>query len=80
MLIGFLTEHNDSLTRLKTVIERFANSTSTDDLFDAIKKFYRNADRDPRLRDWFRNVDTFTRYTASSLGLTEKFLKENMLT
>lgn len=70
MLIGYLTEHKDSLTRLKTVIERFANSTSTDDLFDAIKKFYKNAENDPRLREWFRNVDTFIRYISlkASLG------------
>ncbi|KAM5439712.1 hypothetical protein MferCBS31731_004469 [Microsporum ferrugineum] len=55
-------------SNLRTVIERFANSTSTDDLFDAIKKFYRNADRDPRLRDWFRNVDTFTRKCLKEQG------------
>ncbi|EFR03238.1 hypothetical protein MGYG_06240 [Nannizzia gypsea CBS 118893] len=55
-------------SNLKTVIERFANSTSTDDLFDAIKKFYRNAENDPRLREWFRNVDTFTRKCLKEQG------------
>ncbi|OAL67889.1 hypothetical protein A7C99_1021 [Trichophyton rubrum] len=67
-LKGYLTEHKDSLTRLKTVIERFANSTSTDDLFDAIKKFYKNAENDPRLREWFRNVDTFIRKCLKEQG------------
>ncbi|EGD90146.1 hypothetical protein H112_02619 [Trichophyton rubrum D6] len=55
-------------SNLKTVIERFANSTSTDDLFDAIKKFYKNAENDPRLREWFRNVDTFIRKCLKEQG------------
>lgn len=47
--------------RFKTLIERFANSTSTDDFFDSLNTIYRDADQDPRLKDWFRNVDTYTR-------------------
>ncbi|KAK2868124.1 hypothetical protein FQN49_003130 [Arthroderma sp. PD_2] len=64
-------DHSDTQkleSNLRTVIERFANSTSSDDLFDAIKKFYRNADKDPRLRDWFRNVDTFIRKCLKEQG------------
>jgi hypothetical protein len=39
------------LTKLKTLIERFANYTSTDDFFDALNNIYRDADRDPELKD-----------------------------
>ena len=49
------------LMRFKTLIERFANSTSADDFFDSLNTIYRDADQDPRLKDWFRNVDTYTR-------------------
>ena len=42
---------DDSLKRaeadLKTLVERFANGTSTNDLFDAINNIYTDADRDP---------------------------------
>ncbi|KAH8599707.1 hypothetical protein B0O99DRAFT_649676 [Bisporella sp. PMI_857] len=37
---------------LKTLIERFANGTSTNDFFDAINQIYRDADRDPELKSW----------------------------
>jgi hypothetical protein len=48
-------------TNLRTLIERFANSTSTDDFFDSLNTIYRDADQDPRLKDWFKNVDTYIR-------------------
>lgn len=37
---------------LKTLIERFANNTSTNDLFDAVNNIYRDADKDPELKTW----------------------------
>lgn len=37
---------------LKTLIERFANNTSTKDLFDSINTIYRDADQDPDLKNW----------------------------
>ena len=45
----------------QTLIERFANHTSLDNLFDSLDNIYRDADRDPELKGWFRNMDTFTR-------------------
>lgn len=51
----------DMLMRLKILIERFANSTSTDDFFDSLNTIYRDADQDPRLKEWFRGVDTYIR-------------------
>ena len=56
------------LTDLKTLIERFANSTSSDDLFDAINAIYRDADRDPELKGWFSNIDAFIRKVLKTEG------------
>ncbi|KAL1997027.1 hypothetical protein VTN49DRAFT_7892 [Thermomyces lanuginosus] len=53
---------------LKTLIERFANSTSTDDLFDSINSVYRDADQDPQLRDWFKAVDSYIRKCLEEQG------------
>jgi hypothetical protein len=53
---------------LKTLIERFANYTSADDLIDAINNIYRDADRDPELKGWFREVDTYIRKCLKETG------------
>ncbi|KAL2860733.1 uncharacterized protein BJX67DRAFT_386370 [Aspergillus lucknowensis] len=53
---------------LRTLIERFANSTSMDDLFDSLENVYRDADKDPELKGWFRNMDTFIRKTLKQQG------------
>ncbi|KAI9816856.1 MAG: hypothetical protein M1827_001501 [Pycnora praestabilis] len=53
---------------LRTLIERFANSTSTDDLFGAINDIYRDADRDPELKGWFRHIDKYTRKCLQEQG------------
>lgn len=50
-------EHN-----LRLLIERFANSTSLDDVFGSLEKIYHDADEDPELRSWFREMNTFIRY------------------
>lgn len=55
-------------TNLRTLIERFANFTSADDLFDALNQIYRDADRDPELKGWFRNIDTYIRRCLQEQG------------
>ncbi|EAW10686.1 uncharacterized protein ACLA_051580 [Aspergillus clavatus NRRL 1] len=55
-------------TNLRILVERFANSTSLDDLFESLDNIYREADRDPELRGWFKNVDTFLRKTLQEQG------------
>lgn len=65
---GFLTQNKTSLTNLKTLIERFANWTSTDDLFDSINMVYRDADQDPELKGWFRRVNTYIRKCLREQG------------
>lgn len=55
-------------TDLKTLLERFANSTSADDLIDSINQMYRDADRDPELKGWFRQVDAYIRKCLKEQG------------
>lgn len=37
---------------LRTLVERFANNTSTSNLFESINTIYRDADKDPDLKNW----------------------------
>ncbi|KAF2787484.1 hypothetical protein K505DRAFT_329656 [Melanomma pulvis-pyrius CBS 109.77] len=53
---------------LKTLLERFANSTSFDDLVDSINQIYRDADQDPQLKNWFKHVDAFVRKCLQQQG------------
>lgn len=56
------------LTDLKTLLERFANSTSADDLVDSINQIYRDSDRDPELKGWFREMDAYIRRCLQEQG------------
>lgn len=47
---------------LRTLIERFANYTSLDSFFESLNTVYRDAEKDPELRNWFTNVDNLIRY------------------
>ena len=46
---------------LRTLIERFANGTSTSNLWASIGQIYKDADNDRELKDWFKTMDTFIR-------------------
>ena len=56
------------LTSIKTLLERFANSTSSDDLIESINNIYRDADRDPELKNWFKSVDAYIRKCLKESG------------
>lgn len=56
------------LTSIKTLLERFANSTSADDLIDSINTIYRDADKDPELKGWFKSVDRYIRRCLQEPG------------
>jgi len=65
--------HNDNHLQsaegaLKTLLERFANYTSMDDLIDSINDIYRDADRDPELKSWFRQMDSYIRRCLKTQG------------
>ncbi|KAK3357082.1 hypothetical protein B0T25DRAFT_589463 [Lasiosphaeria hispida] len=53
---------------LKTLIERFANGTSTDDLWASINTIYEDADRDPELRNWFSSLNQYIRRCLQEQG------------
>jgi len=63
---------DDALTNaeanLKTLLERFANGTSSDDLFDSINQVYRDADQDPELKNWFKRLDAYIRKILQQQG------------
>ena len=52
----------------KTLLERFANSTSMDDIFDSLETIYKDADKDPEPKGWFKNVNTFIRKCLQEQG------------
>lgn len=56
------------LTQLKTLLERFANSTSADDLIDAVNAIYNDADKDPELKGWFRQINSYVRKCLNEQG------------
>jgi hypothetical protein len=56
------------LTSIKTLLERFANSTSFDDLIDSINQIYKDADRDPDLKNWFKHLDAYVRKCLKQQG------------
>lgn len=56
------------LNDIKTLLERFANSTSADDLIDSINTMYRDADRDPELKGWFTSLDRYIRKCLQQSG------------
>jgi len=66
--IDFLHSSQPMLTNLKTLLERFANSTSFDDLFDSINQIYADANNDPRLKNWFKRVDRYIRKCLQEQG------------
>lgn len=53
---------------IQTLLERFANYTSFDDLTDSINMIYRDADNDPQLKGWFKEMDQFIRKCLQEQG------------
>ncbi|KAL6704318.1 hypothetical protein ACN47E_008382 [Coniothyrium glycines] len=53
---------------LKTLLERFANNTSADDLIDSIRQIYKAADQDPELKNWFKRVNALIHKTLQQQG------------
>ncbi|KAI4290149.1 MAG: hypothetical protein L6R35_000578 [Caloplaca aegaea] len=66
--LGFARENSTLLTLIKTLLERFANYTSADDMIDSINAIYRDADKDPELKDWFKSIDGYIRKCLKEQG------------
>ncbi|PFH58635.1 hypothetical protein XA68_13428 [Ophiocordyceps unilateralis] len=54
---GFAAAEND----LRTLIERFANGTSTAELWATIRQMYEAADKDSELKGWFKSMNSYIR-------------------
>ncbi|KAL8706847.1 MAG: hypothetical protein Q9201_000115 [Fulgogasparrea decipioides] len=55
-------------TDLRTLLERFANYTSADDLIESLNTVYRDADKDPELKNWFKSIDGYVRKCLKEQG------------
>ncbi len=53
---------------LKTLIERFANGTSTDDLWASVNRIYDAADSDPELKNWLKELNRYIRRCLQEQG------------
>lgn len=53
---------------LKTLLERFANNTSSDDLIESINQIYKDADQDPELKNWFKRINAFVHKVLQQQG------------
>ncbi|KAI6708492.1 hypothetical protein PZA11_003112 [Diplocarpon coronariae] len=65
--------HSDDALKLAEadlllLIQRWANGTSTDDLFESMNNIYRDADQDPELKSWFKNIDAYIRKCLKQQG------------
>ena len=67
-MTGFTANNSTMLNELKTLLERFANSTSSDDLIDSVNQLYRDADKDPELKGWFKTIDGYVRKCLKEPG------------
>lgn len=50
-----------SLTEIRTLLERFANGKSFNDITARVNDLYDDANADHELRDWFKQLDAFAR-------------------
>lgn len=53
---------------LRILLERFANNTSMQPIFDAIDVLYTDAQNDDELRQWWRNASTYARRVIQEEG------------
>ncbi|KAH9944711.1 hypothetical protein B0H21DRAFT_863006 [Amylocystis lapponica] len=51
----------EATSELRTLLERFANGMSLDVIGDTMHALYEDAQRDEDLRNWFRDIDSFSR-------------------
>ncbi|KAL9715568.1 hypothetical protein Ac2012v2_000009 [Leucoagaricus gongylophorus] len=57
-----------ALREVRTLLERFANNTSLDAVIDAANVMIDDSKRDPQLRRWFKDVNTYIRRILLETG------------
>jgi len=55
-------------SELRTLLERFANNKSLDDVFGAVDQLATDAQNDEELRAWFKDLDSYVRKTLLEPG------------
>lgn len=68
MILHALEYNGSLLMTVEELLERFANSTSFDDLTEALNQIYRDAEQDPELKQWFKDLDKFVRRCLQEQG------------
>jgi len=53
---------------LRTLLERFANNTSMQPIFDSVNQIYEDARNDDDLRSWFHELNTYIRNVVAEPG------------
>ncbi|KAG2367086.1 hypothetical protein BDR07DRAFT_1272922 [Suillus spraguei] len=66
---------NATMSELRTLLERFANGLSMNDIFDASNALIDDARRDDEFRNWFHRLNTYIR--KASVLLEAGFVLEN---
>ena len=61
-----------ALTNLRTLIERFANGTSMNDLFESLTNIYDDAGKDAMLSGWFKQVNVYLRKCLKEQGFVTR--------
>ena len=56
---------NQALLELTTLLERFANGRSFDEIHKRIDVVFQDAREDEELRDWFKKLDSFARRVST---------------
>lgn len=59
---------NPQLIYKQTLIERCANGTSTDGLWESINQIYIDAGKDQELKDWFKGMNSYVRRSLKEEG------------
>ena len=61
---------NTALNELKTLLERFANGKSLDEVQKRADTVYTDAREDEELRNWFKRLDAFARRVRNAASIS----------
>ena len=60
---------NQAFSEIRTLLERFADGKSFDNINQGVNVLYDDAREDENLRNWFKDVDAFARKVQLSFGI-----------
>ncbi|CAH7690415.1 hypothetical protein BY996DRAFT_8551141 [Phakopsora pachyrhizi] len=65
-------QFQEAQREMRTLLERFANGSSMQPIFDAINQIYSDAQNDPELKEWFKSLDNYVRKVLQEPGYVMK--------